>query len=97
MNKDCKEVLNLIMKEAIDADQATPSKYKDNKYKWDAANLEFDGNFVEVEGRAETLQKAAAEFVNAARGRLAAMGLELKGGDEALNELFHIYHAPNLA
>jgi len=64
--------------------------------------LEFAfGGFLELETRFgrtahKTAAQAEAAYVQATRDRLAAGGIELKGGDEALREWWRVRHAERI-
>jgi len=89
-NKPTTEVLAKLMDWAVKAWEAKPSEPKQT---YADAAVTFD-SFVEVFGRTAhaAVEKAAAAYVHQARGNLRNIGLELKGGDSALEELFYLHH-----
>jgi len=98
-NKTCKDILNKVMDWSIKEWGKAENSAKP-KISWAEAHLDFAA-FTEIDvrfGRTahETVEQAALAFVNAARDRMASIGLEMKGGDEALFDLFHIHHVPRL-
>jgi hypothetical protein len=92
-NKPTVDVLDKLMEWAVKAWKEKPTEKKQLNAE---AAVTFD-SFAELEARFgrtahSSVERAAAAYVNEARANLFDMGLELKGGDSALNELFYIHH-----